>query len=404
MKVSFISIFAKRPLLPIAVAAGLLLLGLAGGCGPSPPEKVYSGNREAPVINIITAQDRVSVRGFSEETLVYLRETTAKDEMPNILGIYALSPGQEWTPSVVPATGSWRVTDEELRFEARHPWLPGTRYYVRLDANTIREGAGLADTTFVLPPPEDMDPQRVAAVYPSADTLPQNLLKFYIRFSGPMSRGEVYEHISIKNRAGEVIPDAFLELPRELWDPRTTRLTLLFDPGRIKRGLERHNLMGTAFKQGKVYTLEIDRTLKDANGLFLAAPFRKRFYITGPDRTMPDPEQWTLTTPGAQSRGPLVLKFNEPLDHALLKRVIKVVKGEGELTGRVETGDEERSWRFIPERPWQPGEYEIRIQKILEDLSGNNLISVFDVDRSTNRVNQENTNKDSTIVKRFTIE
>ncbi|MCH7864908.1 MAG: hypothetical protein IIC56_06820, partial [Proteobacteria bacterium] len=95
-------------------------------------------------------------------------------------------------------------------------------------------------------------------VYPSADVLPENLLKFYLHFSAPMSRGDSYQHIRLVRQNGSVVDLPFLELDQELWDRRQTRLTLLFDPGRIKRGLKPHEEVGPALKPGRRYTLEID--------------------------------------------------------------------------------------------------------------------------------------------------
>ncbi|NIP93248.1 MAG: hypothetical protein GWO24_07240, partial [Akkermansiaceae bacterium] len=77
----------------------------------------------------------------------------------------------------------------------------------------------------------------VTHVAPGADVLPFNLLKFYLHFSAPMTRGRAYQHITLRHHDGQPVADPFLELPEELWNPEMTRLTILLDPGRIKRGL-----------------------------------------------------------------------------------------------------------------------------------------------------------------------
>ena len=38
--------------------------------------------------------------------------------------------------------------------------------------------------------------------------------------------------------SGQAVADPFLELDEELWSTDGRRFTLLFDPGRIKRGLK----------------------------------------------------------------------------------------------------------------------------------------------------------------------
>ena len=39
----------------------------------------------------------------------------------------------------------------------------------------------------------------VSQVYPTANSLPENLLKFYLHFSAPMSQGKVYSYIHLLN-------------------------------------------------------------------------------------------------------------------------------------------------------------------------------------------------------------
>ena len=53
----------------------------------------------------------------------------------------------------------------------------------------------------------------------------------------------------------------------ELWDPNFQRLTMTFDPGRIKRGLTSNETMGPPIAEGKRYTLVIDRDWPDARGV-----------------------------------------------------------------------------------------------------------------------------------------
>jgi hypothetical protein len=84
----------------------------------------------------------------------------------------------------------------------------------------------------------------VESVSPSAEVLPENLLRFYFQFSAPMSRGEAYSHIRLLNAAGRAVADPFLELNEELWSGDGRRFTLLFDPGRIKRGLKPREEVG----------------------------------------------------------------------------------------------------------------------------------------------------------------
>lgn len=372
---------------------------------------MYAAGKQLVTLNVIPESSRVEVRGLATEALEYLDRKSV--DLQEVFGVYAIPDGKEWDESTMPVDGAWNITSREIIFSARHPWLPEVNYYARLDLEKLNalvgqnNKQGTVDTSFTIQRSRDLDPEKVTGIYPSADTLPQNLLKFYIHFSGPMSRGDIYKHIHILNEQGDVIPDAFLELSQELWDPRQTRLTILFDPGRIKRGLERHNLVGTVFEAGKKYTLVVDGNLVDGNGLPIGQQFQKSFNITGPDRDMPDHDKWSIKAPAAQTREPLHLQLDEPLDHALLQRLITVTREGQQIAGKVTTSGAETEWHFTPERPWKGGNYELDIKLILEDLAGNNLISVFDLNLSDSSepiqpASIQSRNK-KTIKKEFTI-
>jgi len=113
----------------------------------------------------------------------------------------------------------------------------------------------------------------VAEVYPTADSLPMNLLRMYVQFSAPMTVGDDAEkRIHLLDEKGAIVDKAFLIAAggQELWDPDHTRLTIFFDPGRIKRDLTPHEALGLPLREGRSYSLTIDSTLRDAHGLSLA--------------------------------------------------------------------------------------------------------------------------------------
>jgi hypothetical protein len=95
-------------------------------------------------------------------------------------------------------------------------------------------------------------------VYPTSSKLPENHLRFYVHFSAPMSRGEAYEHLRLLRKNGEPVYLPFLEIGEELWDKSGMRLTLLFDPGRVKRGLKPREENGPVLEEGEEYTLVIE--------------------------------------------------------------------------------------------------------------------------------------------------
>jgi hypothetical protein len=238
-------------------------------------------------------------------------------------------------------------------------------------------GRPVQRSMFVAAPVAERAAPTVVQVYPSAAELPANQLKFYIHFSAPMRQGEAWNHVRLLDDQGKVVELAFLEIDQELWDRDAQRLTVLFDPGRIKRGVLPREQGGGALTPGQRYTLEIDGAWKDAAGTPLGVPFRKAFVAVAEDRTPIDPSRWKLTLPKAGTREPLIVDAGEPLDAALLERLVTLPG----VAGAVSLGREEREWRLTPDAPWPAGAYELRVDTALEDLAGNKVGRPFDVDQ-----------------------
>ena len=78
---------------------------------------------------------------------------------------------------------------------------------------------------------------------------------------------------------------------------------------------------------------------------------------------------------------PLIIEFPEPMERALAMRMI-AVEGprDAAIEGTVELESEETRWRFTPAAPWLAGAYKLKADAALEDLAGNKLNRLFDVD------------------------
>jgi hypothetical protein len=77
----------------------------------------------------------------------------------------------------------------------------------------------------------------------------------------------------------------------------------------------------------------------------------------------------------------LKVTFPEPLDRALLGRVVGVAVAGGKgVAGAVAVGDDETSWSFTPDEPWAAGRFVLRADRGLEDLAGNRIGKPFEVD------------------------
>jgi hypothetical protein len=270
----------------------------------------------------------VEVEGFTPESLRALERTAGTSsaaEWQRMLAVFAQQEDATMAGAIAmpPMAGTWSVQRDRLRFEPRFPLAAGVRYR----AEFVPAGGAPVVSYFQLPADNAPPSTRVVQVFPSAAKLPENQLKFYIQFSAPMSRRSVYEHVRLRQDGGDPIELPFLELDEELWDPAMTRLTLLIDPGRIKRGVKPQEDEGAVFEVGKSYTLTIGADCRDAAGRPLREAFEKKIQIVAADRVSPDPKRWKVVPPASGTRDGLVVDFDEPLDHALALRLL--ARGDG---------------------------------------------------------------------------
>ena len=284
----------------------------------------------------------------------------------------------EGAAGLPPLLGEARREGDALSFEPRFALQPGMRY--RAVYRESKQMAPLVEVLEVAAAPA-RPATALERIDPSPDLLPENLLKLYFHFSAPMSRGEAYRRIRLLDERGTVLELPFLEIEQELWDPDAKRLTLLFDPGRVKRELVPHEEVGPPLRAGGAYTLVVDRDWPDARGNPLAADVRKSFRVGPSDHTPPRTKDWRLDLPTAGTREPLVVTFPEPLDRALLERVLDLQDGSGDtVSGAVAVEGGETRWSLTPREPWKAGRYTLRAATILEDLAGNSLGRPFEVD------------------------
>jgi hypothetical protein len=271
--------------------------------------------------------------------------------------------------------GRYRVTRGTLEFLPTYPLVRGLAYRV----SSVRLAI---DTTFSLPRAPSTHVAVVTAMFPSADTLPMNLLKLYIHFSAPMRAGEAERRVRLIDAAADtVIPDPFFRPQDERWDAAQTRLTVLFDPARIKRGLVPNAQLGLPLRAGRRYRLIVDREWPTADGGELDHEFTKEFTVVDPDRVAPDARTWSLRAPRSGTRDTLTIAFGEPMDQALVERVIVVRDAGGRpVTGVAHSDGRETLYRFVPDHAWSAESYSIDIDTRLEDVAGNNLRRLFDAD------------------------
>jgi hypothetical protein len=321
----------------------------------------------------------VEVNGLSEAQVASLRTRMAEKDATSPLSVFVV--GADGAISKTALAGTTKLEGKTLRFRAHFPFEKGTTYQAALQLASAGSAKKSVTQRFSMTKKTAGATTTVTAVYPTQDVLPENQLKLYLHFSAPMNRGEIYRRVHLLDEKGQAIDLPFLELEQELWDARQERITLLFDPGRIKRGLKPREEVGPVLEEGKRYTFVIDADWSDAEGNPLAEGFRKSFRAGPPDDQIVDTAQWKLSTPEANTRNALTIQFPKAMDHALAERLIWVEGADGKrLEGTTTLTEHEHKWEFRPAANWVPGDHRVAADSTIEDLAGNSIAKPFEID------------------------
>jgi len=180
----------------------------------------------------------------------------------------------------IPIQGTYTLSEDVIEFQPDFSFSNGISYRVKVDISTIKSVKDNSLFNIAFPksqirfieeifyiPREDYQLETVVTqIYPSGEQLPENLLRFYIYFSNPMQRGFSLKYIKLLDDQGNDVKNVFLQYKQELWSPDQKRLTLPFEPGRIKRGVGQNLKLGPALQEGRYYKLVIDRNWLDVEG------------------------------------------------------------------------------------------------------------------------------------------
>jgi hypothetical protein len=278
-------------------------------------------------------------------------------------------------PAAPAMVGDYKQSAGVITFVPRFAPTPGVQLHVSFNPGGRPAVTALFGEAAKPTAPTTM----VAHIYPSASEWPANTLRMYVEFSAPMATGDAYTLIRVLDDQGRAIEKPFVEIEPELWDPAGKRLTILFDPGRIKRGLVDNETSGPPLMPGRTVTIEVDPALRDASGASLKEKFSRTIRVADAARLPVDVKMWRVEPPRSSAHD-LVLVFPRPLDHALAQRAIIVMRGGSPVAGKVTLEENETRFRFTPASPWSPGRYAVRVNGVIEDLAGNRLGKLFDVD------------------------
>lgn len=292
-----------------------------------------------------------------------------------VLSVYLDSGSVVEQVETLPMVGTYSFAKNILTFQPQYRLYPGAKYRA-----VIKNGQKLLSVTYSAPKPASSPLTVVTQIFPTTNIVPENLLKFYVQFSAPMSSGHIYDYIRLNDEAGKAVELPFLEIDEELWDPEMKRLTLFIDPGRIKRGVKPLEEIGPSLVEGQSFSLVISNGWHDANNRPMKETYTKYFKVGPPQRLAIDPAKWKVQVPAPNTTEALRVDFLRPLDHAIVLRKFWIRTGSKAVAGNPSLDKHESRWNFVPEQAWTPGSYEICFEQFIEDLAGNNIGKAFEVD------------------------
>ena len=293
---------------------------------------------------------------------------------PNILRVYTKNGLQH--EKTQPILGSYKLKGSLFGFKPRFAFEQGTCYQV---FSTIVPSAELHFCPEVRPV---TTPNNHVTIYPSGKVVPANILRFYIYFDVPMREDNPYNHINLIDSQGDTVRNVLYPAEPALWSSDQKRLTVLLDPGRVKRGLMANNQWGLAFAPELEYFLVIGKKLTDLWGNPLSEDFIHPLLIADADYHSPVLNNWNITVPSVNTLNHLKVAFDEPLDLAQCLRWINIARNHSIVEGTWEIGDNEMWATFVPSSHWAPGSYQLLVFNKLEDRSGNSIRKPFEI-RST---------------------
>jgi len=281
----------------------------------------------------------------------------------------------------LPIAGRYLIEGKKITFVPAFDFVEGKAYTAMTHGTELVNNQRTEQelTEFVIGNTNGVEKPQVLAIYPSGNEIPENTLRFYIHFSVPMKPHMSSRFIKLLDSEGEPDTEAFMEFKQELWSEDRKRLTLLVDPGRIKRGVAQNMSIGPALLEGSRFSIVVEPGWQTANGAVQTAKFENTFTVTQAQRTRPDTVLWTIETPGTLTNDPLLIKFDRAFDHALLQSGITVLDKYGRpVPGMSSIDNHEKEWRFIPENVWSSAQVRLVVDTLMEDVAGNNFRELLD--------------------------
>ncbi|MEL7444242.1 MAG: hypothetical protein AAGK02_00320 [Pseudomonadota bacterium] len=251
---------------------------------------------------------------------------------------------------------------------SKWPLMLGTAYEVRLQRSDAEQIIAID-----APLAADTPMPGVAGLSHQNSVVPANALRLYLDFATPMARGQAAEFVQLVDQDGQEVVNAFLNLGVELWSDDQRRLTILFDPGRLKHGVGPNVTLGAPLTPGGRYGIRVKRGIRDAMGRALSGDDVKWFDVGEAVRKAIEPEAWSVAVKG----GALRVSFDRAMDAQAALRSVYLrlsdgrrlpagkLQSDGSLTWSIEGVDVEEMLAIV-------------VNPDLEDTAGNTICAPFD--------------------------
>ncbi len=263
-----------------------------------------------------------------------------------------------------------QAAEGRFALHANWPLMAGTDYRLYL------ESGGKERVLSVSVPAVAAPPAAAARLSPEMPVLPANILRLHLFFDTPMARGQVADHVRLIDARGREIPHAFLNLGVELWSADQRRLTLMLDPGRLKRGVGPNLALGAPLEPGNRYAVEALAGMRDARNRPLARGLRHWFVAGVAERTAISPDEWRIDAVSGELR----VRFGRAMDEPSVIRTLRL-RGRGTSSATAvprlaEDGSALWPLATVPEG----SSLELLVGPGLEDAAGNTICGAFEVE------------------------
>ncbi|MCE4556552.1 hypothetical protein [Pelomonas cellulosilytica] len=207
-------------------------------------------------------------------------------------------------------------------------------------------------------------------IHPAGAEVPENLLRFELRFDRPQALPFDVERLMLLDADGQEIRHALLDVA--LPDADGRRITVLLDPGRVKSGVGPNLAAGRALKEGATISLRVAG--RDAH----EPPTVKSWRVTAAASQPLRPRQWRVRPPRSGTRDTLSVDLRTPIS-SVGERLIAVLDSQGRrVAGTTTLNDGDSTWRFRPSQPWTLGQHRLVTHPGLEDPAGNRQCAAFE--------------------------